>query len=218
MKKVLRFGGWVLWTLVLVIVAFPALSRAEGGGVFLVIYLILSGFYFLVHFSMRHHRAQKKVVKAEKAEKVAAGLIPAHTHTARHEAGLPVPNGSPCEVRVFTQRLEFLAGAQLFQIPMERVMDAQEYSDTEMRAYVKSSLFQTILGGTAFGEVGAVIGAMPETKYKREVSKYNLAVNFVTETGEISAVVLSADQSLLVLSLAIKKYCRGSTPEGVTTL
>lgn len=218
MKKALGIIGWILWAVVLVTMALPALSGMEDGGVFLAIYFILSGFYFMVHFRMKSVRAQKKAAKAEKAEKVAAGLVPAHTHSTRHEAGLPVPSGSPCEVRVFAQRLEFLAGAQLFQIPMERVMGAQEYNDTEMRAYAKSSLFQTVLGGAAFGGVGAVIGAMPETKYKREVSKHNLAVNFVTEAGDTSAVVLSADTSLIVLGTVIRKYCAGSASKGVTTL
>ena len=217
MKKASSILGWIVWAVVLVIIGLPVVDGAvEGGWLFLLIYL---GLTLGVYFGVRGGKKKQTVRKAEKAErerKIAAGLIPAHTHTARHTAGLPAPAGVPCEVRVFAQKVEFFAGGQVYQVPMERVTGAQEYTDTEMRQYIRSSTFQTILGAAAFGGVGAVVGAMPESRYKREVSKHNLAITFVSETGEASAVVLSADVSLLVLGQAVRKYARGVARGAVT--
>lgn len=214
MKKVL---GWGLWLLVLVVIGLPSLEgTAEGGVVFVGLYVVLSGMIYLCVRGMGKRKALKRTEKAEREKKVAAGVLPAHTHTARHTAGLPAPAGVPCEVRVFAQKVEFFAGGQVYQVPMERVTGAQEYTDTEMRQYIRSSTFQTILGAAAFGGVGAVVGAMPESRYKREVSKHNLAITFVSETGEASAVVLSADVSLLVLGQAVRKYARGVARGAVT--
>lgn len=215
MKKPLEIVAWVLWAVVLVIIGVPAMEL-ENGTLFLGGYLFLSLLYFLVHFRMKKVRKGKAEQKAKREEGIAAGVIPAHTHITRHEAGLPVPVGVPCEVRVFAGRLEFFAGGQLYQVPMDRVIGAHEYNDTEMRQYIRSSTFQTILGAAAFGGMGAVIGAMPESKYKREVSKHNMAVSFVSEAGESSAVVLSADTSLLLLGTVIRKYCRGVGSQPVT--
>lgn len=216
MKKVL---GWGLWLLVLLVIGLPSLEgTAEGGVVFVGLYVVLSGMIYLCVRGMGKRKALKQTEKAEREKKVAAGVLPVHVHSARHEAGLPVSQGLPCEVRVFVDRLEFFAGGQVYQIPVQRLTGAQEYNDTEMRQDIRSSAFQTILGAAAFGGVGAVVGAMPESKYRREVSKYNLAVSFVAEEGSASAVVLSADVSLGVLGHYIRQYSRGTGPKEAVTL
>lgn len=221
-KIILRVIAGIAWVLGLVIFAGMAMDfsddpyMASFGYIMLGCYLVFTvGGYFGVR-DMKKKRARRKAERAERERKIAAGVIPAHVHTARHTAGLPAPAGVPCEVRVFAQKVEFFAGGQVYQVPTERVTGAQEYTDTEMRQYVRSSAFQTILGAAAFGGVGAVVGAMPESRYKREVSKHNLAITFVSETGEASAVVLSADVSLLVLGQAVRKYARGVARGAVT--
>lgn len=216
MKKVL---GWGLWLLVLVGIGLPTLEgAAEGGEIFLGLYVVLSALFYLCSQGVGKRKRAKAAEKAERAEKVAAGMVPAHIHAARHEAGLPIPAGSPCEVRVFSDRLELLGGGQLYQVPAQRLTGAQSYDDTEMRQYIRSSAFQTILGAAAFGGVGAVVGAMPESKYRREVSKHNLAVHFVSQDGTPASVVLSSDVSLAVLEHYIRQYAKGGGPGEAVTL
>lgn len=217
MKKALGIIGWVLWVAVLVIIGLPTLEGAvEGGEIFLGLYVVLSAMFYFPYRAMKKRKALKAVEKIERERKIEAELIPAHVHTARHEAGLPVPAGVPCEVRVFSKHLEFSVAAQRYTVPMDRVTGAQEFNETEMRQYIKSSAFQTVLGGLAFGGVGAVVGAMPESKYRREVSKHNLLVSFLAENGTPSSVVLSSDTSLFVLGNAVRHYCRGAANNTVS--
>lgn len=222
MKKVLGIVGWIMWAFGLLIFVSGALASSEDpntasfGYIMLGMYLFLSVLYFLVHFRMKKVRKDKTAEKIERERKIEAELIPAHVHATRHEAGLPVPSGVPCEVRVFSKHLEFSVAARRYVVPMDRVTGAQEFNETEMRQYIKSSAFQTILGGLAFGGVGAVVGAMPESKYRREVSKHNLLVSFLSEDGSPSSVVLSSDTSLFVLGNMVRHYCRGVANKAVS--
>lgn len=136
----------------------------------------------------------------------------------RHLSGLPVPEGVPCYLEVTPAELGIRAGGQNFRVPTERIVSVQEYNDTEMRQHIGSSFGSTVLGGAAFGGLGAVIGAMPKSKYKKAVSKHNLVVNYVSEAGEAKVLAFSSDQSLGHLAREIRKYGSGEAPGGVTTL
>ena len=154
------------------------------------------------------YKRKKKARDEAVAGAIADGKIPVCECKARHLAGLPIPKGVPCEATVYGPRLELRAGGQNYVIPMERVINAQEYADTEMRQYLDSNFSSTLFGGLAFGEVGAIIGAMPKTKYRPAVSKWNVVVNFITKDGVPQAVVLTKTYSLGSLAKAVNQYAR----------
>ena len=192
-----------------------AMVGLMGGMGFLLWWVVLMVVLFV---GIRRRSKESKRDKAILAEKTAKGVIPAATRSARHVAGLPIPPGVPCHVEVYSDRLYIDGGSRTFELPMSRVVGAQLYEDTEMRHYVESSLFQTMLGGAAFGATGAIIGAIPESKYRREIAKYNLLLNYTAEDGSPKAVVFTDDTSLWGLGLSIQEYHKGSKPKEVTKL
>ena len=162
--------------------------------VMLIIWILVLWFFLVAP-----KRKEKKM-----APKIAAGEVPAVQNTkTRHVVGLPVPEGAPCFVQVYTNRVAFLSASKRFEVPVNRITEATMYTDTEMRQHIQSSLFQTMLGGAAFGGAGAVVGAMPHSKYKREIAKYNLMVSFKAKDGSDSAIVVTCDDSLKDLAKAI---------------
>lgn len=136
----------------------------------------------------------------------------------RHLDGLPVPEGVPCQLVVTGQELGIRAGGQNFRVPMERITGAREYNDTEMRQHIGSSLGSTMLGGAAFGGLGAILGAMPKSKYKKAVSRHNMAVSYISESGEAKVLAFSSDNSLSHWVREIEKHRSGEAPGGVQTL
>ena len=87
-----------------------------------------------------------------------------------------------------------------------------------MRQQIQSSLFQTMLGGAAFGDAGAIIGAMPHSKYKRFISKYNLMVNFKAKDGSDSAIVVTSNVNLKSIAKAIHPECKETVEDRVVEL
>lgn len=192
-----------------------AMVGLMGGIGFLLWWVVLM---VVLIVGIHRRRKERKSEKATQAERVAAGALPAANGTVRHVAGLPVPTGTPCSIEVYANRLYIDGSGRTFELPMSRVVDAQLYEDTEMRHYVESSLFQTMLGGAAFGATGAIIGAMPESKYRREIAKYNLLVSYVGEDKAPKALVFTSDTSLRWLGVSIQQYHTGSRPVETTKL
>lgn len=158
-------------------------------------------------------------------KKACAGLwndcltaVQAGHNDVRHLDGLPVPEGVPCQLVVTGQELGIRAGGQNFRVPMERITGAREYNDTEMRQHIGSSLGSTMLGGAAFGGLGAILGAMPKSKYKKAVSRHNMAVSYISESGEAKVLAFSSDNSLSHWVREIEKHRSGEAPGGVQTL
>lgn len=136
------------------------------------------------------------------------------TGEIRHVSGLSVPQGVSCVLAVTEAELGIRAAGQNFRVPMERIFSVGESTDTETRQHIGSSLSQTLLGGLAFGDTGAIIGAMPQSKYKKAVSRYNLVVSYRSEAGEVKSLIFSADKSLQMWVREIDRYKEGAPPAG----
>lgn len=157
--------------------------------------------------------------KAKHQKAVDSGEAPmVEDYNTRHVVGLPVPDGAPCCVQVYKDRVAFVTSGKQFSIPLSRVTGATTYTDTEMRQQIQSSLFQTMLGGAAFGDAGAIIGAMPHSKYKRVISKYNLMVSFKAKDGSDSSIVVTSNVSLKPMAKAIHPECKETIEDRIVEL
>lgn len=211
---------WIIWAIVMALLVwfFWDMTKDPVTGsmtsVFLVLIVVISGCLCAIPASNRKKKAQKE----ETSRLVAEGLIPVGQGQARHVAGLPITTGVPCAMKIYSNRVSVEGAGQLFEVPMGRVTGSQLYEDTEMRQHISRSLGGTILGGIAFGEVGAIIGAMPESKYRKEVSKYNLLVSYTTEENEPKALLFTSDSPLKSLGKVIQQYRRGIAGTSTTVL
>ena len=182
---------------------------------FVIIVCVIILFNVVIGVLIESKRKKDK----KRKEDVDAGNAPVvQDMKTRHVVGLPVPEGAPCFVQVYTNRVAFLSASKRFEVPVSRITEATMYTDTEMRQHIQSSLFQTMLGGAAFGEAGAIIGAMPHSKYKRVISKYNLMVNFKAKDGSDSAIVITSNVNLKSMAKAIHPECKETVEDRVVEL
>lgn len=114
----------------------------------------------------------------------------------------------PCQVIVHGKSIVIQSDASTYSIPTDRTISARVYPDTEMRQYMESSLGRTIMGGVAFGAAGAVIGAMPETKYRRSISKWNTMISY-TAKDQTTQVIILADTKPWRTCHSTNKYASG---------
>jgi hypothetical protein len=83
--------------------------------VMLIIWILVLWFFLVAP-----KRKEKKM-----APKIAAGEVPAAQNTkTRHVVGLPVPEGAPCFVQVYTNRVAFLSASKRFEVPVSRIIEA----------------------------------------------------------------------------------------------
>ena len=216
-----RFGvQWIIWGILMAFMVWFFWDMAKDpvtGGITVVFMVLIGGIGFSLCWLPSYNR-KKKAQKAEVARRVSAGEMAVGSGEGRHVTGLPLPSGVPCSLKVYTNRLLISGSGQNFELPMGRVLGSQLYEDTEMRQHVKSSLGGIILGGIAFGEVGAIIGGMPESKYRKEISKYNLLVSYMTEASEPKALLFTSDSPLKAVGKVIEQYHNGTAPNTTTTL
>lgn len=122
---------------------------------------------------------------------------PVYRHKTNHASGLPVPSGVPCEVVVYPSRLEFRAGGQKYVIPMERVVNANWYTEWREMAYwghrsITAALFDT----------------PKNIHYYPTVSKHKLVINFLAKNNKPKVILLSDRCSLFSLETEVNKHAR----------
>lgn len=165
--------------------------------------------FLIAFYSLRSLKGKHKARCREMEGMIMSGAIPAYTCNVRHVLGLPIPSGVPCQVIVHGKSIVIQSDASTYSIPTDRTISARVYPDTEMRQYMESSLGRTIMGGVAFGAAGAVIGAMPETKYRRSISKWNTMISYTAKDQTTQVIILADTKPMAELATAINKYASG---------
>lgn len=169
---------------------------------------LLGGVLCYIPIIVRKRREEKLAT----AEAIANGRIPVASGAVRHIGGLPVPTNVPCKMTVFADRMELTSSSQDFRLSMDKVIGAEQFVDTEMRQHIQRNTGGAIFGGLMFGAAGAIVGGMPESRYRREISKYNILLNYVDDAGTIQAVVMTSEDPVRKLVDAINRYHSGFRP------
>ena len=211
---------WIVWIAVMAFLlwAFGDVLKDPYVGTMYLLMFIIVGFGGLMLCLIPNDLKKKKARKEAVEKGVECGDIAVASANVRHVGGLPVPGNIPCEVTVFANRLEMQSSSQKFRVPMERVIGAESYVDTEMRQHIKRNTGGAIVGGLIFGGAGAIVGGMPESRYQREISKFNLLVNYLTPEGTVEAVIFTSERPIKQLAKGINEWAKAAMPVTTTEL
>lgn len=165
----------------------------------------------LAFYSCRFLKRKRAANQQEQEHQIMQGTIPAFTCNTQHIFGLPIPSGVPCQVIVQGKSVILKSDASTYSIPMSRIMRAREYPETEMRQYIESNLGRSIMGGLTFGPTGAIVGAMPETKYRRRIFKWNTMISYMSKEQSPQIIILTDTKPMTQLTTSINKYACGQT-------
>lgn len=164
---------------------------------------ILGALAFCVTICFPIHRHLKKGrIEKNTAAMVDAGEVPAiEAQNLKHVAGLPVPVGSKCRMEAYNNKIVYHVDGskKKFVVNMETVTDVIFYDEKEIRQYQKTSIGGAMLGSAIAGPVGAIIGAMPNTKDRTVIKAYCIAVLYNSRTD--GQIIMASD------SYSIKKTC-----------
>lgn len=107
--------------------------------------------------------------------------------------GLPVPEGAVFNFRMDSDGVLIKINENTkFFIPSNRVIGANSVVKKDVVQVVKSSYGKAAFGGLLFGDAGAIIGGMPESKFKdKYTSLYIFA--YKTKEGTDSTLLFMAD-------------------------
>lgn len=117
----------------------------------------------------------------------------------KHCNGLPIGENSPCRLTIFQDMVYFYCGTMEFKIPMERVISMDIATKSQIEYIQKQSLSRAVAGGLLFGDVGALLGGMPQSKAIEKTESFLVityrkeeAIQFVTLGNLECNKVLSA--------------------------
>ncbi len=105
-----------------------------------------------------------------------------------HVKGLNVPENSRCKILLEQTDLTVLCAGNEFSLNYDQIKNIDCRREMDEKIFQKSSLSKTIAGAAAFGVTGAITGAVPKTKSKREITSYAI-ISFVNSHGEYQNMV-----------------------------
>lgn len=106
-----------------------------------------------------------------------------------HIGGLSAPENCKCTVVLNPSNLMIECGGNEFSLNIAKVRNVDFQLDIDEKQYLNSSLAGGIAGAALFGVSGAVIGAAPKTKTKREVKCYAI-ISYENIQGEFQTFIL----------------------------
>ncbi|MDD3049758.1 MAG: hypothetical protein PHR06_01280 [Candidatus Cloacimonetes bacterium] len=107
--------------------------------------------------------------------------------------GLPVIKGSDLILKLTGDGVSIIVTPtkQTFEISFSKLTSVQYYNETEMEKVISQSAPGMIIGGAAFGILGAMVGGRIKTKEKKTVTHF-VVIDFESE-GSKQIVVQSND-------------------------
>lgn len=113
---------------------------------------------------------------------------------ATHFSGLEIPENAALNATLSDLGLTIKVPTlqKEYTLNLEKIQDVKYFNETEVEKYLDSSLAKAVIGATAFGAVGAIIGSRPKTKEKKIVHFYLL----IDYSGK--QIVLASDDGFSV--------------------
>ena len=151
---------------------------------------------------------KKKEVKKKETKKE----IKKPDHVAKvqmkHFNGLPVAEGSMCELQVYADHYKTIANGTEFKLDRTKITDVCVKTDTEIQKQYVSSVGGAVGGAVLFGAVGAMIGGRAKQKQTKKVTNY-LIITYMND-DEIKYIayelfVVSADIYKIINDFKVNK-------------
>mgnify|MGYP006875938657 CR=1 FL=1 len=157
-------------------------------------------------------RKSRKRAKANKEAIRQSGIL---SYTAFHHVdGLQIPENTLCEIKSFSDRIEFKAGTTSIKLARERITDMSIKTDTEIQSQAVSSIGGAIAGGVMFGALGAIIGGRAKNKKVKTTTRY-LIITYTGEQGELKYIGFDIKNNPPSASKLVKEFHELNTNSGV---
>lgn len=121
--------------------------------------------------------------------------------SCKHFNGLPIAAHSACRLVIFQDRLYVYSGTMEFRMPIERIISMDIATKSQVEYILKQDFSRAAVGGWLFGDVGAIIGGMPQSQEIERtedflVITYNKeeAIQFIT-LGDVDGRQVIAEAS-----------------------
>jgi hypothetical protein len=183
-------------------ISIPATIIAPPEGIPLLLISIVSLFGFELSFKKDERKYIEEVHKKENSE------IPLEVVEKLHFSGLPIPENMRCQIQVFVNRIEIIAGKQTFSIPMERICGAEISFKLDQTYKIKTSLGKAAIGGMVLGPVGAIVMGGPQSKKDYKSQNY-LIISYINTNQENAYLVFDGEFTQKICK-AIQNNAKGN--------
>lgn len=106
-------------------------------------------------------------------------------------SGLPVTEGTLCQIYYFDDCLEIVAAGVEYILKMEQVQDILIRTQSNVQSQFVSSTGGAILGAAIAGPVGAAVGGRAKKKEVREIALY-LTISYTGKDGNAAYMAFIA--------------------------
>lgn len=142
----------------------------------IVIALLVAFVVFCISMAIKTSKIQKSL-KAYKATHI----------TGKHQAGLPIAEGTICAIGVEDDRFVISGAGSEFNLNYNKITSIIVNSDVEIQKRYVSSAGGAVAGALMFGAVGAIIGG--RTKEKKSVKfEFFMIITYIKDDGDIGYV------------------------------
>nr|DAY49568.1 MAG TPA: hypothetical protein [Caudoviricetes sp.] len=184
---------FIIWGVVALIIGFAFNSINKTGqsiGSIIALSLVMGALIAFVVFCFNMAiltSKAKKVVRQQQQKDKVEGI--SRYDSIIHIGGLNAPENCKCTVVLNSSSLVIVCGGNEFTLNIAKVRNVDFQLDIDEKQYLKSSMAGGIAGAALFGVSGAVIGAAPKTKTKREVKCYAI-ISYEDAQGAFRTFIL----------------------------
>ena len=105
--------------------------------------------------------------------------------------GLPVPEGTLCQIYYFDDHIEVVAGGVEYALRMEKIRSVSIETSGKTQTQYVSSAGGAMLGAAVAGPVGAAFGGRVKEKSKTTITSY-LVFSYTNKDGEAASMAFDA--------------------------
>ncbi|MDE6261595.1 MAG: hypothetical protein K2M42_12220 [Oscillospiraceae bacterium] len=109
-------------------------------------------------------------------------------------SGLPVAEGTFCQIYYFDEFLEIVAAGVEYTLKMGQIHDISIQTKSAVQSQFVSSTGGAVLGAAIAGPVGAAIGGRAKKKEVRTVALY-LTISYTNKDGNITYIAFDASHT-----------------------
>lgn len=119
--------------------------------------------------------------------------------------GLQIPENTLCEIKSFSDRIEFKAGTTSIKLSRKKITDMSIKTDTEIQSQAISSIGGAVAGGMMFGTLGTIIGGRTKNKKVKTTTRY-LIITYTGEQGELKYIGFDIKNDLSSAFKLVKEF------------
>lgn len=146
-------------------------------------YVVMGILFLIIIFCIRMIIVTSKIKKQGKINRQKlkeSGVI--HMTGGSHMAGLPLAEGTYCNIHEYADKFIFKAGGSDFTLVKDKITDISVKTDEEITSHYVSSIGGAVAGGVLFGPLGAIVGGRTKKKKDKTVYRYLIFTYLKEET------------------------------------